>query len=254
MDTYADLIFKLGDVAYERLWNKPSAPAVIEKVIKAAEAYEARQVELKDIEQAMDAEEVAYNEFRDACAAEDEECQVLVEKHEKAVKLAEGKAKAIESKLVSRRKDVAASRIALAKFEAQVKELEELGEVERIRTAKLNLKQAKIDLMKRSRECDDMQTEYDKIMNPETGPAAEAIRARRRQKDLEMQLEERTEAYNASITQLGDEATQKDEEIKSAKGYFDKLLYMLGEQVYQARIPDPALAAFYPKIDRAPRE
>ncbi|MGC4114169.1 MAG: hypothetical protein QM765_06000 [Myxococcales bacterium] len=253
MDTYEDLVYKLGDVAYERLWNKPNAPAVIEKVIKAAETFEARQVELKEVEQAMDGEEAAYNEFRDACAQEDEECQALVEKHEKAVKIAEGKAKSIEARLVTRRKDVAASRTALAKFEKQVKELEELGEAERVRTAKLNLKQAKLDLMKRSRECDDMQNEYDKIMNPETGPAAEAIRARRRQKDLEMQLEERTEAYNVTITQLGDEAAQKDEEIKSAKGYFDKLLYMLGEQVYQQRIPDPALSAFYPKIDRVPR-
>ncbi len=253
MDTYDDLIFKLGDVAYERLWNKPTAPAVIEKVIKAAEAYEARQVELKEIEEAMDAEEAAYTEFRDACAQEDEECQALVEKHAKAVGIAEKKAKAIEARLVTRRKDVAASRAALAKYEKQVKEMEELGEVESARTAKLNLKQAKLDLMKRSRDCDDMQTEYDKIMNPETGPAAEAIRARRRQKDLEMQLEERTEAYNTTITQLGDEAAAKDEEIKAAKGYFDKLLYMLGEQVYQQRIPDPALSAFYPKIDRVPR-
>ncbi|HEY3447688.1 MAG TPA: hypothetical protein VGK67_15135 [Myxococcales bacterium] len=253
MDTYADLIFKLGDVAYERLWNKPSAPGVIEKVIKAAEAYEARQVELKELEQSMDAEEVSYNEFRDACAQEDEECQALVEKHAKAVSLAESKAKAIESKLVSRRKDVGASRIALAKFEKQVKDMEELGEADKARTARLNLKQSKLDLMKRSRDCDDMQTEYDKIMNPEVGPAAEAIRARRRQKDLEMQLEERTEAYNNTITQLGDEAAAKDNEIQAAKGYFDKLLYMLGEQVYQARIPDPALSAFYPKIDRVPR-
>jgi len=253
MDTYADLVFRLGDVAYERLWNKPTAPAVIEKVIKAAEAYEARQVELKELEAAMDAEETSYNEFRDACAAEDEECQVLVEKHAKAVSLAEHKAKSIEAKLVSRRKDVAASRGALAKFEKQVKDMEDLGEFEKAKVAKENLKKAKLDLMKRARECDDMQVEYDKIMNPELGPAAEAIRARRRQKDLEMQLEERTEAYNASITELGEDAAAKDAEIQSAKGYFDKLLYALGEQVYQARIPDPALSAFYPKIDKAPR-
>jgi hypothetical protein len=116
MDTYDDLIFKLGDVAYERLWNKPTAPAVIEKVIKAAEAYEARQVELKEIEEAMDAEEAAYTEFRDACAQEDEECQALVEKHAKAVGIAEKKAKAIRPGW-SPAQGRAASRAALAKYE-----------------------------------------------------------------------------------------------------------------------------------------
>lgn len=253
MDTYEDLIFKLGDVAYERLWNKPSAPAVMQKVIKAAEVYEARQVELHEIEEAMDAEEAAYNEFRDACAEEDAQCGLLVEKHSKAVKIAESKAKSIESKLVSKRNDVSASRRALDNFAAQVKSLEDIGEFEKAKVAKENLKKAKLDGMKRERECDDMQAEYDKIMNPEIGPAAEAIRARRRQKDLELQLEERTQQYNDLITQLGDEAAAKDAEIQAAKNYYDKQLFMLGEQVYQLRIPDPALSAFYPKIDKSAR-
>jgi hypothetical protein len=253
MDTYEDLIFRLGDVAYERLWNKPNAPKGVGRVIKAAEAYEARQVELHEVEELMDAEELAYNEFRDACAQEDGECQALVEKHAKAVSIAESKAKSIESKLVSRRKDVTAGRNALAKFEVQVKDMEAIGEEGKAKVARENLKKAKIDLMKRVRECEDMQVEYDKIMNPETGPAAEAVRARRRQKDLEMQLDERTEAYNARITELNDAAAEKDEAVKAAKTYYDQSLYGLGEEVYRLRIPDPALSAFYPKIDKLAR-
>lgn len=253
MDTYQDLVYRLGDVAYERLWNKPTAPKVMARVIKAAEAYEVRQVELREIEEAMDAEEASYNEFRDACALEDEECQALVDKHQKAVQLAESKAKSIESKLVTRRKDVATSRGALAKFEKQVQDLEEIGEHDKVRVARENLKKAKIDLMKRSRECDDMQVEFDKIMNPESGPAAEAIRARRRQKDLEMQLDERTQGYNERITQLNEDAAAKDEEVKAAKAFYDQAIYALGEEVYRQRVPDPALAAFYPKIDKLSR-
>ncbi|MBI5547860.1 MAG: hypothetical protein HY901_28590 [Deltaproteobacteria bacterium] len=253
MDTYEDLVFKLGDVAYERLWNKPHAPKLIQRVIKAAEGFEARQVELKEIETTMDEEEASYHEFSEACSQEDQECQVLVDRHAQAVKLAEGKAKAVESRLVTRRKDVTASRGALTKYEAQVKRLEELGEFEKTKVPKENLKRAKIDLMKRIRECEDMQVEYDRIMNPEMGPAAEAIRARRRQKDLEQQLEERTEAYNARINELNDEAAAKDEEVKAAREYYENALFMLGEEVYRQRIPDPALSAFYPKIDRAAR-
>ena len=253
MDTFENLVFKLGDVAYERLWNKPNAPKVIERVIKAAEAFEARQVELKEIEANMDAEEASYQEFSAACAEEDQQCQVLVEKHAKAVQLAEHKAKALDSKLVTRRKDVTAGRKALDKYTLQVKEMEEIGEEAKFKIARENLKRAKIDLMKRVRECEDLQVEYDKIMNPETGPAAEAIRARRRQKDLEQQLEERTETYNEVIAALNDEAAAKDAEVQAAKAFWDQSLYLLGEEVYRQRIPDPALSAFYPKIDKLNR-
>ncbi len=249
-ETFEDLIFQLGDVGYERLWNKPNPPRTMDRVVKAAEAYEQRQIELQEVEATMDAEEQAYNEFREACESESAECDVTVQKFKKAVDLAEGKAKSIETKLNTRRRDLAASERSLERLRTQIQQLEEEGLAEKAQPLKAGLKNAKMDQMKRVRECDDMQAEYDKIMNPDLGAGAEGIRARRRQRDLELQLEDRTEAYNQLITELNDQAAQKDEEIRAAKEYFDQALYMLGEELYQLRIADPALSAYYPKLDK----
>jgi hypothetical protein len=245
-----DLLFKLGDAAYERLWNKPNAPRSVERVIKAAEALEQRQIELKEAEEAMDAEQAAYEEFKAACEEEGAQCDEAIERFKKPVALAEAKAKALEAKLVTSRKDAKVARMSLEKFEAQLKTWEEEGLVEKAKASRLNLKSAKLDVMKKDRACDDMQTEYDKIMNPESGPGAEGIRARRRQKDLELQLDERTEAYNARIQELNDLAGTKDEEVRAAKEYYNEALFLLGEEVYKLRVADPALAAFYPKLDK----
>jgi predicted nucleic acid-binding Zn-ribbon protein len=166
------------------------------------------------------------------------------------VSIAESKAKSLEGRLVSRRKDVAASRNALAKLENQIAQWESDGLIEKAQASRTAIKQAKLDVMKRTRECDEMQVEYDSIMNPKAGPGAEGIRARRRELDLELQLEERTDAYNDRITELNDLAAAKDEEVKAAEQYYEQALMLLGEEVYRARVSDPALAVFYPKLDR----
>jgi len=252
-DSYEELIYSLGDAAYERLWNKPDRPRTIDRVIKAAEAYEQRQLELRELEATMDAEEASYLEFRQACEEESAQCREVIERFKKPVQLAESKAKALEAKLVAKRKDVFVARQGLARLEAQIANLEAIGDLERAAKSKAPLKHAKLDAMKRAREADEMQAEYDKIMNPSSGPGAEGIRARRREKDLEMQLEERTEGYNEQIAELNELAAAKDEEVRAAQEYYEQALMLLGEEVYTARISDAALAPFYPKIDRVAR-
>lgn len=248
-----ELIFKLGDIAYERLWNKPNPPRGIERATRAGEEWEQRQLELRDIEDAMDAEEQAYHEFREACETESAQCQELVDQYPKQVQAAESKAKSAEAKAFTRRKDLAASQRALEKYERQIDAVEALGEVEKAKAARATLKHAKLDLMKRAREVEEFQAEYDQIMNPESGPFAEAIRARRRQRDLKAQLEERTEAYNALITELNQQAAAKDDAVKAARQAYEQALVRVGGEVYKLRISDPALAAFYPKIDKLAR-
>ncbi len=248
-----DLIYKLGDIAYERLWNRPNAPRGIERALRAGEVLERRQLELRDIEDTMDAEEQAYNEFRAACEAESAQCEGMIQRFPKQVHVAESKAKSLDAKVFSKRKDVAAANAALEKYERQIQSLEEFGEVEKASAARATLKHARLDLMKRSREVEDLRVEYDQVMNPDSGPAAEAIRARRRQRDLEAQLEERTEAYNALITELNDQAAAKDGEVKTSREAYEEALKRVGQEVYKLRVADPALAAFYPKIDKLAR-
>ncbi len=249
-ELYRELVFKLGDTAYERLWNKPNAPRATDRVIKAAEKLEALQVEQQEIETAINEEDAAYAEFREACEEEMAQCEAIVAKYKKIVSAAESKAKALEAAMVTKRKDAQAGRIALERLQASIKQAEEFGEHDKVKVMQLNMKKAKLDVMKRAREADEMQAEYDKVMNPEVGAGAEGIRARRRQKDLELQLEERTEQHNHLIGELTEQLAVKDDAVAAAQDYYEKSLYLLGEEVYRARIADPMLSAFYPKIDK----
>ncbi|MFN7132649.1 MAG: hypothetical protein ACK4N5_11250, partial [Myxococcales bacterium] len=124
-ELYRELVYKLGDTAYERLWNKPNAPRAIERVIRAAEVLEKRQVELAAIETAMNEEEASYAEFKQACDEETAQCQELIQKYKKLVQAAESKARSLEAAMVSKRNDARIARQGLAKFEAQIKEAEE---------------------------------------------------------------------------------------------------------------------------------
>jgi chromosome segregation ATPase len=250
-ETYEDLIYRLGDLAYERLWDKPDRPKAVDRAIKTGEILEQRKMELQEIEQTMDAEEQAYNEFRQACEEESAQCDELVQKYKKAVQVAESKANSLEAAIIRKRKDILAARTAVEKLEKQAKEWAESGLEDKAKAVRASLKQAKLDLMKRNRECDEMQAEFDKLMNPESGPGAEGIRARRRQIVLDPQLSDRSDQYNQLITELNDQAAAKDEEVKEAQAAFDEALTLLGEEVYAARIADPTLAPWYPRIDRA---
>ena len=62
-DDFNDLVFKLGDVAFERLLNKPTAPRAMDRAIKAADALAAKEDELAQLNTAMDEEETAFTEF-----------------------------------------------------------------------------------------------------------------------------------------------------------------------------------------------
>lgn len=249
-DNYDDLIFTLGDIAYERYWNRPGDLKSIDLVIQAAEKLENYQLELQEIEASMDEEEEAYKEFQAAVEAESAECQELIEKHIKPVKLAESKAKAIESTLVTKRKDLGVARQNLSKLDKQIKQWEADGYLDKAKENRMRYKNLKMDFLKRNRECEELQEQYESIMNPDSGPGVEGIRARRRQIDLDQQMDERADEYNERIQELEDQATTAERNASEAQREYEDRVMDLGEEVYGKRIADPALAALYPRIDK----
>ena len=220
-DNYDDLIFTLGDIAYERYWKNPGDLTTMVEVIAAGEALEHCKIDLRDLEASMDKEEDAFREFQEAVDEETAQCQELVDKYIKPVKLAESKAKSIEQSLRTKRSDLGVARQNLSKMERQIKQLEADGYVDKAHDKRQALKNLKMDLLKRNRECDDLQSKYDDIMNPKSGPGAEGIRARRRQIDLEQQLDERTDEYNERIQELEDQAEETEGRIEDAQRDFE---------------------------------
>ena len=80
-----DLIFQLGDLARERLANKPDCPRSIDRVSRAEEGLGARKDELAEVEQQMNDEDAAYQEFVANCDQERADMEQLVKKWRKAV-------------------------------------------------------------------------------------------------------------------------------------------------------------------------
>src|SRR5262249_49279923 len=86
---YNDPLFKLGDLPRERLAGPPNAPRTMDRVLKAEETLIAREEELKGVEAAMDEEEAAYNEFREAVEEEKANLEPLLAQYKKSVTFAE---------------------------------------------------------------------------------------------------------------------------------------------------------------------
>ncbi|MFL5346682.1 MAG: hypothetical protein ACJ8AT_18020, partial [Hyalangium sp.] len=63
-ESYDDLIFQLGDLARDRLPGKPNCPRTMDRVYRAEEALVARRDELAALEQEMNEEDGAYQEFQ----------------------------------------------------------------------------------------------------------------------------------------------------------------------------------------------
>ena len=251
MATYEELLLELGDLARERLWNKPSCPAAIDRVYKAEEQLEKATRGVKDIEGQLLEQEQALTEFREACDAEFAELEAVAKKFKKAVDGAEAKVKGLRSKIASREADLRYAKVGVKAEEKRVQEWEETGVEDKAKQGKENLKRLRLDLLRRQREIGEFREDMSKVMNPQDGFGAEGIRARGRIMDLEDQLTAREEEYNQAVTELQESLAGKQEELNAAQEYYDKSISILGEEVYQARIPDPALSAVYLKLDRA---
>src|SRR6478672_2064403 len=105
-ETYNDLVFKLGDLARERLPNKPNCPRSMERVYRAEEALVARQDELAALEEQMNGEDNAYNEFLAQQEAEKAQLSATVKRWKKAVEGIEGRVRDLRKKISSRKAEL----------------------------------------------------------------------------------------------------------------------------------------------------
>jgi hypothetical protein len=68
---------------------------------------------------------------------------------------------------------------------------------------------------------------------------------------MEDEAEGRKAEHEARMQELDQQIAAKEEEVHAAEDYLDQAVFLLGEEVYGARINDPALAALYPRLDKA---
>lgn len=251
-ETYDELIFQLGDIARERLPNKVSCPNSMQRVFRAEEALVARQDELAALEQQMNDEEANYDEWLAWLAAERETHGAVVKRYKKAVDTIEGRVKELRKKVATRKADHRYGALGLEKEEKKLADLEMAAtDGARLEDARQNMKKLRLAHMRLTREIEQLEADLARVLTPAPGqPGADGILAHKRMLELQDEADGRKEEYEALMKDLDQAIAQKEQEVAAAEDYLDQALFLLGEECYATRIPDPALAALYPKLDK----
>lgn len=252
-EKYDELIFQLGDLARELLPNKPTCPRSMERVYKAEDVVLARRDELAGLEQQMNDEAAAYQEFLDALDAERAEQDELVQRFKRAVDAIQGRVKELRKKIGSQRSTVRYEKEGIKKTEQRHADLEmTTTDASKIQLSKELLKKQRLATMRKERDLEELQAEFDRVLTPEPGqPGAAGIHAHKRILELEDEAEDRKLEHEELMADLDQQIAAKEEEVKAAEEFLDQAVFMLGEDCYSHRIADPGLAALYVRLDKS---
>jgi hypothetical protein len=252
-ESYNDLIFQLGDLARDRLAGKPNCPRTMDRVYRAEAALVARRDELAALEQQLNDEDAAWQEYlaqyEEQRAAEFE----IVKKWKKAVDAVEGTTKTLRKTLSNRRADLRYAQDGLKKLEKKHADLELITTDEsKLALSRENIKKNRIQMMRLTREVEDLQQQVELALTPKPGqPGAASILAHKRMLDMEDAMNAQKEAVDQAMAEIDRAIAEKETEVQAAEDYLDQALFLLGEDVYAQRIQDAQLAPFYPRLDRA---
>jgi hypothetical protein len=250
-DQYNELIFKLGDLARERLVSREKPPRTMSRVLKAEEAVIARQEELADLEQQMNDADAEFQDAEAAYREEFAELQAVVKQFKRAVDGVEGRVRDLRKRLAARRLDHRHAQTAIKKAELRHRDLEMGGNPTRIEESRQVLRKMRLMALRMGNEVKDMEQQMDEALTPLPGqPGGEGIVARRRQLELEDQAEQRRADHEEQLAELDAALAVKEEEVQAAEDYLDQALFLLGEECYTQRLEDPSLSALYPRLDR----
>ncbi len=252
-NSYNELVFQLGDLARERLPNKPNCPQSMQRVYRAEDALVARREELAELEGQMNDEDAAWQEFQDRLAAERAKLDVVVKRFSRAVEAIEGKVKDLRKKVANKKADHRYGGVSLKKEEARLADLEmTTDDPVKLQTAKENIKKLRLAYMRQGREVEQLESDLEHALTPRPGqPGADGILAHKRMLELEDEETARKADFEQFMADLDQAIAEKEQEVLAAEDYLDQALFLLGEECYAQRIADPALAALYPRIDRA---
>lgn len=253
-ESYEDLIIQLGDLARERLANKPNAPASMEQVYAAEDDLVAIRDEVAGFEQQMNEEDGAYNDFLEQQKAEKLEQQEIVKKWKRAVEGVEVRSRELRKAISSAKAALRYEKVSLKRAEERHRDLEfkESHNPHKIQLSRENLKKTRLQLMRKSRNIEDQEHEFTTILTPRPGqPGAQGILAHKRILEMEDEADERKLDHDDKMKELDEAIADREAQEKEAEAVLDDAIYQLGEDVYGDRIADPALSAFYPRIDKA---
>jgi DNA repair exonuclease SbcCD ATPase subunit len=253
-ESYNDLIFELGDLARERLAEKPNTPRSMDRVFKAEDVVLAQRDELKGLEEQLNEEDASFNDFLEAQEAEREEQKEIVKKWRAAVAGLEVRSRDLRKKISTAKATLRYERVNQKRAEERHKELElrESHDERKVSLSRELIKKTRLQLMRKQRNIEDMEHEFETLLTPRPGqPGAQGILAHKRLLEMEDEAETRKADHEVRMQELDQQIAAKEEEVQAAEDYLDQAVFLLGEEVYGARINDPVLAPMYLRLDKA---
>jgi hypothetical protein len=253
-ESYNDLILQLGDLARERLANKANPPRTMEAAFAAEDDVLAIRDEKAVLEGQLNEEDGHYQDFLDQQMAEKTEQQQIVKKWKRAVEGIEARTRDLRKKISTAKATIRYEKVSLKRAEQRHTDMEqaEAHEVNKIALSRENLKKTRLQLMRKTRNIEDMESEFQTILTPKPGqPGAQGILAHKRLMEMEDEADERKADHDERMKELDGQIGAREEEEKDAEAALDEAIFALGEECYSERIPDPALSAMYPRIDKA---
>jgi hypothetical protein len=253
-ESYNDLIFELGDMARERLPEKPNCPRSMDRVFKAEDAVLAAREGMEGLEGQLNEEDAAYQDFLAQQEAERNEQKEIVKKWRAAVAGLEGRSRDLRKKISTQKATVRYEKISLKRMEERHKDLElrESHDQRKVAMSRDTLKKSRLHTMRKQRDIEELEREFETLLTPRPGqPGAQGILAHKRLLEMEDEAETRKAEHEQRMQDLDGLIGVKEEEVQAAEDYLDQAVFLLGEEVYGARINDPALAPFYPRLDKA---
>lgn len=251
-EAYNELIFQLGDLARDELVKKERYPKSMERVFKAEEAVAQLREDLKALEEELNEEDLSY---QDLLAVHEEErgpLEETVKRYQKAVDAIQGRSKDLRKKIHGQKAGIKYDTISFGKAEQRHADLElSTTDEYKLDESKGLVKRLRLQLMRRQRDLEELEIQFNQLLSPPEGTkGAPGILAHRRLVEMEMEAEQRKENLEARTAELEQAIADKEGELQAAEDFLDQALFLLGEDCYRQRIPEPALAALYPKIDR----
>ena len=253
-ESYDELVFQLGDLAREHLAEAKNPPRTMEHVFAQEDEVLALREVMEGIEEELNQEDAAWQDFLDAQDAEKVEQKAIVTKWRGAVLGVEGRSRDIKKRLSSMKAAFRYQRDSLKRAEVSHKEMElrEGHDVKRINLSRENLKKSRLHIMREQRSIEELEWEFKQVLTPRSGQqGAQGILAHGRILGMEDEFEEREHEHEARMKELDAAIATKEEGVKAAEAELDGVLFELGEECYAERVPHPQLNPLYLRLDKA---
>ncbi len=252
--SYDDLIFQLGDLAREHLAASKPAPRTMRQVFAAEDAVVSLRQEMATLDAQLNEEDDAYNTF-EAQLKIDMAAQLrITKKYAVAVAGVESRSRGLKKKLSGLKAALRYQRRSFELAETKHADLEqrEGHDLRKLATSGENLKKFRLQIMRDRRNIEEAEAELSSILTPVEGQSGAAgIDAHRRLLELEDEGEARAAGHDEQMKALDEAIAAKEAELKVTEEALDRAIFSLGEEVFAARTPHPALKPLYAQLARA---